>query len=181
MARLTEDTEEQRDALAKRMWACDDALILWAEPLAYKALEARISSAAAIHAQATTALTALLAVLAGLGGWSLKVLEPGAGPAAWGALGATVYLTLLVLATVRWCINLVDAPAVYNRPGNLLVPGATLQQIRVGELANIDERIRQQGAITDRRAVALNRVRLAAVGVVPVFALGAGVARWWLA
>ena len=163
--------------LAERFSRCPQVLRDWAEGLGYQALKARVDSGAAIAAQANTALALMLAGMAGCLVWGLKVLEPGALPVAWGAAAVAAYLALVAMATVHWCINLQDAPALYNRPGNLVLLNATLEQVRMGELANLDERICQQTALNARKAHALNRARLAATASPAVFILAVVIAR----
>lgn len=171
--------EAQTLALATQMGRCPKDMRDWAEGLGYLALKSRIDSGAAIAAQAATTLTLLLAGTGAALAAGLPVLQPLAGPVAWGAAAVAAYLVLLVAATVRWCINLADAPPMYNRPGNLVIEGATLEQVRLGELASVDRRIRQQTALNTRRANALNRIRLAAIGAAPVFCAAAAAAVHW--
>ncbi len=166
--------------LARQMAACPQDLRDWAEALGYKNLKQRVASGGAMQTQAAATLTVQLAALGGAGGVALQLLHHAATPEAWGALAAALYLATLVAATVHWCINLRDAPAVYNRPGNLVVPGASLEQVRLGELVNLDERIRQQTALNNRRGQALNHARLATVCALFVFAAGTAAA-WWRA
>lgn len=163
MPTLSVDSASEQ-ALLQRIAACPPDLRDWAEALGYQALQARVASGAAIAAQATATLAALLAGAGGMGTLGLQVLQPHPGAAAWGCAATAVYLAIMAVATVRSCINLVDAPPMFNRPGNLLVPGMTLAQVRMGELANLDQRIRIQTAINKQRAEALNRLRLWALG-----------------
>lgn len=175
--RIPQDTDEQRLALAQRFAHCDAAHRDWAEGLAYKNLESRIASAGAISSRVQAMITVLLGVLAGAGALALRVFETPGSPAAWGAVVAGVYACGVLLYMVRAVVTLQDAPAVYNRPANLLVPGVTQEQVRLGELANLDERIRQQSALNAARAGALNAVYLASAAIPLVFAAGC-VAAW---
>lgn len=171
--------EDAEAALLQRIAACPSDLRDWAEGLGYQALKARIDSGGAIAAQANATLALLLAGAGGLGTLGLQLLQPHPGVVAWGCAAAAAHLAVMAVATVRHCINLVDAPPMFNRPGNLLVPGVTLEQIRMGELANLDQRIRQQTAINKRRAEALNRIRLRALGGgLVAFALAVVAAAW---
>lgn len=174
---LIEDTPAQVQALADRVMACDPDVRDWVERQAYEALDARIASGNAIAARVNGLLTVLLGAMAAAGTLAVKVFEPGAPVAAWGAVAAAGYLWLLVLYMVRAVISLGDAPAQRARPGLLAQPGVTIQQIKSGELARVDERIRQQATLNSVKAAALNRVYSAAAATPLAFAIGC-VAAW---
>lgn len=177
---LIEDTPEQTQALASQFMSCDPALRDWVEQLAYEALDARIASGNAISGRVTALLTVLLGAMAAAGTLAVKVFEPAAAVGAWGALAVCIYLMLLVAHMVRAVISLGDAPPARPRPALLAKPGRTLDQVKSGELARIDERIRQQTALNADKAIALNRVYAAAAATPLVFALGC-LAAWALA
>lgn len=160
------------EKLAERFVRCDADVQAWAEQAGLSNLQGRIESGARIGQQAATTLTLLLAGLGGTLALALPVLAPQPGPVAYAAAALCVYLALLSAVLVVTVIRLRDAPMLHNQPGNLLVPGATLAQLRAGELANIELRIRQQAALNRSRANALDAVRMAAIASPVVAVLG---------
>jgi hypothetical protein len=175
---LPQDTDAEAMALAQRFAQCDPAVREWAERQGYLALESRMASGAAISARVHGMLTVLLGALAAAGTLAVRVLDAAPPPAAWGALAAGAYIVGLLVAMMRSVVALKNAPAARNRPGLLAVPGATLEQLQLGELARLDERIRQQTALNKATAGALNRVYLAAALAPLVLAAGCWAA--WL-
>lgn len=172
MARLTEDE------LLANVAACSTEVLDWAEREGYANLKAHIDSGAAINAQAASTLQLLLGGIGGALAFAVKLAEPGAGPVAWGA--ATVcawWMAVAAYLTVR-NMNLVDAPMLSNQPGHLLLPGATHDQLRRGELVNVEMRIRDQRDMNQARGNSLNRARWAALVGPAWFAAGAVAARW---
>lgn len=159
--------------LFRAVGQCPADLRAWAEVEGYANLKDHIETAAVISAQAATTLTLLLAGLAGALAFAVKVFEPGAGPVAWGAATLCVYLTVLAAVLVARNLNLVEAPMLHNQPDSLLQPDANLEQLRMGELINLEERIREQQGLNNQRARSLNLVRRAAIASPAVFAAGA--------
>ena len=170
---MTKPQLPTEDELMQRVALCPADLREWAEKEGYANLSARIASCAVIGAQAATTMALLLAGLGGALAAAARVVEPGAGPVAWGAAALCAWMMLCAGVLVVRCINLESAPMLNNQPDNLLVPGVTLEQLRMGELVNLVVRIRQQTAINDRRAKALNQVRWAALASPAVFLLAA--------
>jgi hypothetical protein len=177
--KLPEDSDAEAMALAERFARCEQPVRDWAEAQGYLALEARIASGAAIAARVQGVLTVLVGGLAAAGALAVRVLEPAPTPAAWGAVALGAYLIGLLVWMVRSVIVLGDAPATRSRPGKLAVPGETLSALKLGELARLDERIRQQTAINAARADALNRVYRAAA-LSPLAFVAGSVAAWAL-
>lgn len=163
-------------ALADRFYAADPVLLAWAEAAGHKNLEARIASGNRLADQAAALLTLLLGGLGGALVFAAKLLEPAPTAVAWGALLLCPYLALLAALLVLLCITARKAPMAYNEPEWLVMPGATLHDVRAGEMALLTMRIRHQAAITERQANALNMVRWAAIAVPLVFLLGVSVA-----
>lgn len=157
--------------LMQRVAQCPDDVRDWAEREGQANLKDHIDLAAVISAQAATTLALLLAGLGGALTFAVKVLEPGASPVAWGSAGLCVYLAVLAGVLVVRNVSLKSGPMLHNQPGNLLLPQATLQQLRMGELVNLELRIRDQVATNDRRADSLNQVRWAAIAGPAVFAV----------
>ena len=172
---------QARRTLTKLLQAvgqCPADLRAWAEKEGYANLEDHIAIAGVISAQAATTLTLLLAGLGGALAFAVKVVEPAASPVAWGAAALCAHLTVLAAVLVARNMHLADAPMLHNQPDSLLQPGASLEQLRMGELVNLEERIRQQQAMNSRRASSLNLVRWAAICGPLVFAVAAALARW---
>lgn len=171
----TNQPRERRtlDDLFRVVGQCPADLRAWAEAEGYANLKDHIETAAVISAQAATTLTLLLAGLGGALAFAVKIFEPGAGPVAWAAAALCAHLAVLAGVLVARNLNLVEAPMLHNQPYSLLHPDATLDQLRMGELINLEARIRAQQGLNDLRACSLNLVRRAAIASPAVFAAGA--------
>lgn len=168
---------EAKQAFAARFKTCEAKVKDMAENAGYKNLEARIQAGESVKTQSAGTLQVLMAALAGAIAVGVKVLEPGsASPLVWGAAVLAAYLAVLCLLLVTQCLALVDAPMLYNSPRNLAIPGIEYEDMRAGELANVLERISEQSAINERRALWLNGVRFAGVLSPLVFVAAAIVA-----
>lgn len=148
----------------------------WAEREGYANLKDHIDSAGVVSAQAATTLTLLLSGLAGALAFAVKVFEPAASPVAWGAAALCAWLTALAAMLVVRNISLAPAPMLHNQPGNVLLLPGSLEALRMGELVNLEMRIRCQQDINVRRAAALNQVRWSAIASPAVFAVAATLA-----
>lgn len=179
--KLPEDTDAQLREAALRYSECDGDLRDWAEAQGVKNLESRMASGAALAARAQGLMNFLLAGLGGAGLWAGQLLAPAAPLTAWGAAAAMVYLALLIMYLASQLLRVHDAPSVYTRPAHLAVPGLRLDQVKPGELARLDERIRQQAVLNAWVAARLTWVyRLAAA--VPLVFVAATAAAWrWVA
>ena len=162
--------------LLRAIGQCPADLRAWAETEGYANLEDHIAIAGVISAQAATTLTLLLAGLGGALAFAVKVVEPAASPVAWGAAALCAHLTVLAAVLVARNMHLADAPMLHNQPDSLLQLGASLEQLRMGELVNLEERIRDQRAMNDRCARSLNLVRRAVIAGPLAFAIAALVA-----
>lgn len=150
----------------------------WALSEGYANLQQHIDGAAVIAAQAASTVTLLLAGIGGALAFAVRVVEPGAGPVAWGAAAVCGYLALLVALLLHTNIRLDEVPMLHNQPESLLAPNATLEQLHMGELVNLEMRIRTQAAINNQRARALNWVRGLAAACPLVFVVAGLVARY---
>jgi hypothetical protein len=177
--KLPEDTDAELRAAALRYSECDGDLRDWAEAQGVKNLESRIASGAALSARAQGLMNFLLAGLGGAGLWAGQLLAPAAPLTAWGAAVAMAWLAVLTMYLAWQVLRVHDAPSVYTRPEYLAVPGLRLDQVKPGELARLDERIRQQAALNNWLAGRLNWVYRLAAAVPLVFA-AATVAAWRL-
>lgn len=162
-----------KQRLAERFVACTPDVQAWAEAAGIENMRRRVESGRDIGTHAQNTLTVLLAGVGGGAALALPALEDGWGVATTAAALLAAYLAVCAVVLVWRCMLVVASPAVHNEPQNLLVPGAQLVQLRAGELANLQERIAQQTALNLRRAVWLNRVRLAAA-TAPGWAVLAG-------
>jgi hypothetical protein len=172
--------DEKTTSLADRAMRCDADVRKWAFECGYGNLKARIESGAVLVSQAATTLTLLLAGVGGALAYAIRILEPGASPAAWGAAVVCAWLAILAAVLVARVINARNVPVLYNSPQNLLIPGAGIDQLQAGELQNLQARIDGQAAVNLLRADWLNRVRGGATLTPAVFAVAACVASWLL-
>jgi hypothetical protein len=163
-------TQQLRLEQAKRIEAID-----WIEKQGQESIKARFATAELIAREAQTTLTVLLAGVGGTAAYASKLFEPGpAEPLVVASAAACGYLAVLSAILVLACMMFRSYPAQFQEPGNLLVPGATLLQVRDAELLNLDERIKEATLLNETRARNLNNVRLGAVFAIAVFvAVGA--------
>lgn len=171
-AERVEDSQADKELMAQ-IAQCDPALRAYALEEGYKNLKGRMESQAAAASQASTTLALLLAGIGGTMGYAIRVLEPAAPASARGAAVLCAYFTVLAAIVVWKCLNLKASPVLHNEPGNLIVPGATLEQIQAGEILNLQRRIDDQKRVLASRAKWLNAVRLAALLSPVLFAAGA--------
>lgn len=137
-------------------------------------MKERIDAQASIASQSSTTLAILLAGVGGFLAYAMKVFDPDPSPQVWGAAAVCVYLALLAVLLLVTCVRLRDGPALHNEPRNLVnEPSATLEQLRAGEILQIQLRIDEQTRITASRARSLDRVRWLAAATPAVFVLAA--------
>jgi hypothetical protein len=162
--------ERVRLEQAERMATVD-----WIEQQALKSIQARFATADVIAKEAQTTLTVLLAGVGGTAAYAAKLFEPGpADPLVVAAAATCGYLAFLSAVLVLACMMFRSYPAQFQEPTNLLIPDATLLQLRDAELLNLDARIKEATLLNATRARSLNSIRLGAVFAIVVFvAVGA--------
>jgi len=165
--------QRARDELVRRLTGASPDVVAWAWEQGVANMRGRIDAQAALHAQASATLTLLLAGMGGSLAYAVQIFDAGPTPLASGAAALCAYLALLGALTVARCVNVQPAPTLHNEPSNLVEPGTALQQLRAGELVNLQERIEQQIELSARKARWLNGVRLAALASPLIFVLGA--------
>lgn len=153
-----------------------DALIELAERDGRDSMAGKLKSAEWIAGQASVTLTVLLAGVGGSLAYGARVLDPGrVSPIALGAAVLCVYLAVLAALLIWRCMTVDPFPAQVNEPRQWLhSPGMELADLRRQSLMNLQSRIAEARSINDRKANALNNVRLAATVSPLVFALVAG-------
>jgi hypothetical protein len=171
-AERVEDTQADKDLMAQ-IAKCDPAVRAYALEEGYKNLKGRMESQAAAASQASTTLALLLAGIGGTMGYAVRVIEPAAPASARGAAVLCAYFTILAGVIVWKCLNLKASPVLHNEPENLIIPGATVEQVQAGEILNLQRRIDDQKRLLASRAKWLNAVRLAALASPLLFAAGA--------
>lgn len=164
--------DEITKARATRYGARAADVRAWAARQGYDNLRERAEAGVAIHAQAVTTLTIFLAGIGGSLAYAVRVVTE-RDAVACGAMALGIYLIVLAVLLVVKCINLTGAPTLSNEPDNLCVPDASLEQLEVGELANLQSRIDRMKDRNRVRARWLNRLRLFALASPIAFALGA--------
>lgn len=138
----------------------------WMETAGIENLKGRIATTDALAKESVNTLTVLLAGAGGSWAYALKILDEGATRGAVAACAAGAWLTLLAMALVAACLIIRSIPAVYNQPGNLLrrqQSGESYTQWRIGELRNIDVRIKRATARNNLTATRLNWIRILAI------------------
>lgn len=167
---------ELTEELLRRFAQCPPDLRAWAEEVGYENLKERIASGNAIAAQAATTLTLVLAGMGGALAYAVRVFEPSPSAPVVASAALCVWLMAIAALLVLKCINVADAPMLHNQPGNLLLPGHTLAEVRAGELVGLQSRIWQQVDRNNARGAWLNACRNLAIGSPLVFA---AVALYW--
>lgn len=147
----------------------------WIEKQGLESIKSRFSTADVIAKEAQTTLTVLLAGVGGTAAYASKLFNPGPPePLVVAAATTCGYLALLGAILVLACMMFRSYPAQFQEPGNLLIDGASLLQLREAELRNLDERIKEATVLNATRARHLNNIRLAAVFAIVIFvAVGA--------
>lgn len=159
------------DEMAAEWGKLPSELREWAEKCGYENLKGRIEVGGLIASQAATTLAILLAGAGGALAYGIKILEPDPSALVCGAAWVCLYLAILAVLLVACCVNLEGAPPLYSEPKKLLMNSGSLEAIRLGELANLQERIEHMKARNERRARILDVVRWGALATPILFAL----------
>ena len=149
----------------------------WIEKAAIENLKGRVATADTLAKESVTTLTVLLAGAGGAFAWAIKLFDDQASAGTVAALIASIWLTGLTMFLVWGCLRIIEIPAVYNQPGQLLgraAQGASFEAWRRHELLNIEARIKD--AVTRNNLIAdrLNLIRILAT-VTPILA---GISAW---
>jgi hypothetical protein len=144
----------------------------YAEKAGTENMKFRLQNAEALSKEANTVLTVLLAGTGGAMALAIKGFEqpgPIPTPMTIGAAGLAVWLMIVAALLIIYCMLSTDLPAPTNEPLNLYQPDFDLNSIRIVELKNLDERIKQVAKRNHRVAAWLDRVRLCAIASPLVF------------
>lgn len=113
------------------------------------------------------AQTTLTYVLAGMGGtfvYILPGLERKLDTLLFGAIALCLYFVVLGIYLVQKTFLITDYPSPYQEAENLLErPDLSLDELRLGEILNMTERLEQSREWINKKAKAINRVRVALV------------------
>lgn len=149
----------------------------WIEKAGIENLKGRVATADTLAKEAVTTLTVLLAGAGGSWAYAVKLLDQDATAGGFAAVVAGVWLTALAMALVLGCLRISPIPPVYNQPGKLLERpsyGWSLDQWRLAELRNIDERISRAVVRNNTLATRLNWIR----GLATATPVLAGIGVW---
>lgn len=138
----------------------------WIEKAAIGNLKGRRETADILAKEAATTLTVLLAGVGGSLAYGVKLLDGETSNTIIAAAAVCVWLTLLAISLVLFCLRIGEIPVVYNEPGKLLkrsLAQESFDEWRRGELENMQERIDQTVRRNNTTARNLNYVRLLAV------------------
>lgn len=173
-------TELEIDALAEQAMKCGEDVIDEGLREGTCNLKDKAAGHSAITAQASSTLAVMLAAVGGSVAYAARLEASKTDPVGMGALAASVYLMVLSAILVRMCMLSVKAPAVHQEPKNIVAfPAASNKARKAGELAILQARIADQGAINHRRAKWLNRVRSWAIAAPLIFAAGVFCSKLW--
>jgi hypothetical protein len=138
----------------------------WVENAAATNLRDHLQSAEGITREANLTLTALLAALGATFGLAI-----GASQFRFAAGAMAIFLFVVCVALVKKCLVIKEFPSIANEPKNLMQEGFDLTALRKAELKNMQARIEDAMERNNARAIALNRVRLAAIASPAIFVL----------
>jgi hypothetical protein len=146
----------------------------WAEEHGLKNLQEKFSTADNMAKEAQTTLTYVLAGMGGTFGYILSVAEKPVNTAMAGAIVLCIYFVVLGIYLAAKAFFISEYPSPYQQPKNLLArPDLSIDEVRHGELLNIEERLRETREWISKKALAVNRVRFALILSPLVFLLGA--------
>mgnify|MGYP001599681261 CR=1 FL=1 len=146
----------------------------YAEKAGTENLKFRLQNAETLAKEANSILTILLAGIGGAMALAAKGFEqatPLPSAITIAAAGLAVWLMAVAAILVVFCMLSMDLPAPTNEPLNLFQPDFEIDKIRIVELRNLDQRIKQATARNHRVAAWLDRVRLLAISSPAVFLL----------
>ena len=136
----------------------------WAEDHGLKNLQEKFTTADNMSKEAQTTLTYVLAGMAGTFAYILPGLERQLDVLLSGAISLCLYFVFLGLYLARKAFFISDYPSPYQEAENLLErPDLSLDEIRHGEILNMTERLQESKDWIERKAKAINRVRLALI------------------
>lgn len=138
----------------------------YAEKAGLDNLKFRLQIAETLAKEANSILTILLAGIGGALALSVKGFElpfPQVSAMTIGLAGLAAWLMIVAGILVVFCMLSMDLPAPTNEPLNLYQPEFELSDLRIVELRNLDQRIKQVTARNHRVAAWLDRVRLLAI------------------
>ena len=145
----------------------------WAEESGLKNLQEKFTTADNMSKEAQTSLTYIFAGMGGTFAYILPGLERSIDVLMSGAIMLCFYFVVLGLYLARKAFFVTDYPSPYQDAANLLErPDLSLDDVRYGEILNLAERLQGSQAWIERKATAINRVRLALIVSPLAFVLG---------
>lgn len=147
----------------------------WLEKAGIENMKLHHVSADNLAKDSATTLTVLLAGMGGSLAYAAKELEVGTWTwMTFGCAALTAWFAGLGFYLVVKCLMATPLPQVYNEPQNLNVPALTFDELREGELENLQARIKDAGARNKELAKHLNRARKLAVISPAIFIFAVG-------
>lgn len=144
----------------------------WAEEQGLKNLQEKFTTGDNINKEAQTTLTYVLAAMGASFAYVVQALDKPLTPLVFGTAILCAYFTALGIGLVWRTLFLSDFPSPFQEPKNLTQrPDLSLDEVREGELVNIDERIVDAKEWIRRKSQAINIVRAALVASPLVFVL----------
>jgi hypothetical protein len=136
----------------------------WAEENGLKNLEEKFTTADNMSKEAQTTLTYILAGMGGTFVYILPGLERRMDLLLFGTIVLCLYFVSLGLYLARNAFFISDYPSPFQEAANLLLrPDLSLDEVRHGEVLNIGDRLKESLEWIERKARAINRVRLALI------------------
>lgn len=150
--------------------ALDSERVKWAEEAGLKNLQEKFTTADNINKEAQTTLTYVLAGMGSTFAYVLPALEHQLTLPVFGAAAMCLYFTVLGIVLVCRTFFLGAFPSPYQEPKNLMKDeGVALEDVRHGEVLNIQARIERAKIWNARKARTINVVRGALVASPLVF------------
>lgn len=145
----------------------------WAEENGLKSLQEKFATADNMGKEAQTTLTYVLAGMGGTFVYILPGLEKKLDTLLFGTLVLCLYFVALGVYLVVKTFFISDYPSPYQEAKNLLArPDLSLDELRHGEILNMADRLASSQEWIEKKAKAINRVRVALVLSPVPFILG---------
>lgn len=144
----------------------------WAEEQGLKNLQEKFTTGDNMNKEAQTTLTYILTGMGGTLAFLIQGLERQLSAFLFGTIILCGWFTLLGIILVVRTLVIGEFPSPFQEPKNLLGdPEDDLDEVRLVEVGNIDERIEEAAKWNERKGKTINRIRAALLGSPFIFVL----------
>lgn len=152
------------------------AVLQRAERLGLENMKSRLETRQLGNSQATALFTVLVAVMGAAASYVVPQFGGRLPLLGCAVLAGLVWLFVVAAVLLLKCMNSESTPAHYNDPLNYVADNWGLEALIAHELKLLHERARELAELNHRRAVWLNRVRMALLATPAVMAVAGWVA-----